>query len=207
MLSCLAPLPVLTAANAPERYSITLLPFVAVLLARGLGSGVVVVARLAPVRLRPWLVGVLGLPLLGLVGQESHARLQERVTSLPPTGSVPHFAWRLARATEEAVPDSSSVASPMREIPAHLNRAHCPRTTCTATRPEEWVPVCLAHLRRGCPSDETTPLAWMVRGPTGMGDDPASQALGAHAAETWGVAAKVDHGEYSAVVIAVPPEE
>ena len=204
LLSCLAPLPLLSAANAPERYGITLLPFVAVVLARGLGSAASSVARFAPARHRHWVVGGLGFSMVIFVGLNTHASLQRVLALVPRPGAVPRLALRLSAALDRVLPGSAAIASPMREVPAHLKRPHCPRTSCTPDLGGNSVASCLLHLRRRCPGDGPIPLIWLTEAPAGMGDDAVSQAVGEHAAATWGELARVREGEFEGVVLAIP---
>jgi len=207
LLACLAPLPLLVAADAPDRYAINLLPFVAVVLARGVGSVVAVLSWSAPVDRRRWIVAGIGLPVTVFVVWQSQSRLASGLASIPHPDTVPRLAWRLSVVVERALPGRSAVASPMREVPAHLGRPHCPRTSCVPSAEQtDAIAACLDHLRRSCAGEGPVPLVWLSEAPLGMGDDALSQAVGAHAAETWGELARVREGGFEGVVVAVPRE-
>ena len=67
--------------------------------------------------------------------------------------------------------------------------------------------VCIAHLREECEGYGPIPLVWLERGPLGMGDDATSQALGAWAAERYGVTSRLETRAFDAVLISVPRVE
>jgi len=204
LLSCLAPVPVLAAANSPFRYAITLLPFVALMLARGVAAVVHTPMVWAPPRARLGWAVVVGLGVASWVGMDSHTRLSHALSNLPtPTASA-----RMGRVLSEVVkrefPGDGAVASPMREVPAYLGRAQCPRTTWYSTEVPDTVPNRLEHMRASCHGEGPIPFIWFPKAPYGMGDDAMSQAVGLHAFERWGERARLIEGELEAVVIAVP---
>lgn len=198
LLCCLAPVPVLAAAGAEPRYAANLLPFVAVLLARGLAWPVSVVAR--------WTgpVGVLvgGALLCAAVWPTVRVAQDAAVMSIPPPTDVSQDAVKLAAALEKSFPVAPAVATPLREAAAHLGRQHCPRASCVGDA--DAAEQCLAHLKTACSGEGPVPLVWLERGPPGMGDDPVSQATGALAVERYGAAQTVTTKTMRAVLVAVP---
>lgn len=92
----------------------------------------------------------------------------------------------------------------MREVPAYLGRAQCPRTTWYSVDVPDTVLNRLEHMRASCHGEGPIPFIWFPKAPFGMGDDAMSQALGRYASERWGERARVAEGDLEAVVIAVP---
>jgi hypothetical protein len=211
LLACLAPLPVLAAAGAEPRYASNLLPFVAVLLARGLVGPLRALAGplAGPPRSAAAGARLAGAVLLGGVaaawlGPRALDAQADAVARIPRTDPVATGALALAEAIGSAFPSSGGVATPLREAAAHLGRPFCPRSSCVSGGRGADPAACVAHMRRECSGAGPIPLVWFTRGPLGMGDDARSQAFGAWAAERYPVAARVEHAAFDAVIISVP---
>ena len=196
LLLCLAPIPVLAAASAPERYGSNLLPFVAVLLARGCAS---------PIALLGWMGGrpvqaAASVGLIGLLASPLQRAQDFSAQGIPPiTGNATQII-ELSGAIERTFPGDSAIVTPMIESAAMISRPICPRQNCWGSEVE----VCLNHIRSTCPGDGPIPLVWLERGPRGMGDDLLSQAVGATVAEAYGVQETVETTSMRAVLVSIP---
>ena len=196
LLLCLAPIPLFAASNAPPRYGTNLLPFVAVLLARGCASPVALVGRVGGdyVRAATSIAAVaLLIPLLQSVQDFSAG-------SIPPISEKDKDIVLLTQALKEHFPGDSAIVTPVIESAAMLSRPHCPRMDCWGAS----VHVCLIHIRRSCTGEGPIPLVWLQQGPSGMGDDSLSQDVGAFVAERYGIKGTVSTASMRAVLVALP---
>ena len=203
-LTTLAPAPFFAAAVAPDRYTENLLPFVALLVARGMASVVHTAGRLVPSTASPYVVGIAAVLGLGLVSEQAWSRLETATRFLSPPSADAASTRALARKLRRGVESDSAVASPIREVPAYLDRAHCPRSSCVPGAGEPAFERCAQHLRESCGGTGPIPLVWVEVGPVGMGDDDFSRAFGAWAADRWGVAGTYKDRTVHATFIAVP---
>jgi hypothetical protein len=149
LLATLAPLPVLAAAGAPERYGCNLLPAVALLVVRGIfalprwiGHGV------RPPRGR-WLIGAFGLPMalavvLGAWSNGQDARAQH----LPGAEALP--ARQLGELIQAHFPPGGGAVCSLREAAAHAGRGSCPATPCPFEASESSFRTCLAIIAAEC---------------------------------------------------------
>jgi hypothetical protein len=218
LLACLTPLVVFAAASAEPRYSQNLLPFAAILLARGLVAPLRALAgrgaatgpgrTVGPAsRARPWVAGALaGLGAMVLVHWVRGAQT-DALHRMPAGDPVAASAVELAAAIRQHFPDDSAVATPLREAAAHLGRPFCPRSSCTYLGDEKTIKGCVAKLQTECQGEGPIPLVWFQNGPLGMGDDRISQAVGAWCAENYPVLARVETFSFEAVLIAIPRPE
>ena len=208
LLACLAPVPLLAAAGAETRYTTNLLPFAAVLVARGLVAPLGLLAGRLPLRppWRPRTLLALGLGAAGGVALAVHAvrEVDRSISRLPRPDPVALGARELATALEIAFPGAGGVATPVREAAAYLGRPYCPRTSCIARRDEPGFVLCMHDLRAQCPGEGDIPLVWFRRGPQGMGDDALAQDVGRWASEHYRVVDEVSVAAFDAVLIAVP---
>lgn len=198
LLLCLAPIPLLAASNAPNRYGWNLLPFVAVLLARGCASPAALLGR--------WLgaygyVAAAILTLVLLVPPLQSAQ-DLAVRSIPPISQRDQDLLQLTQTIAEHFPGDSAIVTPVLETAAMLSRPHCPRQNCWGNA----VGSCLNHIRRSCSGEGPIPLVWLQSGPQGMGDDPLTQAVGAYAMEQYGATATISTGSMQGVLVALPRE-
>lgn len=210
LLACLAPVPLLAAAGAEARYTSNLLPFAAVLLARGLVAPLGLLAGRLPLR-PPWgsrTLVTLGLGTIGgiALAVNSLSAVDRSIGRLPRPDPVAVGARELATAVAAAFPGEGGVATPVREAAAHLGRPYCPRASCTAQRDVAGIVRCVHELRAQCSGEGDIPLVWFRRGPLGMGDDVLTQAVGRWAAEHYVVVDEVETKAFDAVLIAVPRE-
>lgn len=134
LLSCLAPIPFLAAAGAPDRYGSNLFPFAAVLIGRGLASVGFALQRLAvavnPLLPRGLVGAALGVTVLVLTSQKIERR---GLTRAPMADEVLGF-YLLGREMERLFPPGTAVACPVTEslMQAGLDPCRdpvCPRTT------------------------------------------------------------------------------
>ncbi|HCH64037.1 MAG: hypothetical protein CL927_04825 [Deltaproteobacteria bacterium] len=207
LLSTLTPALLFASADSPERYTFNLLPFAALLTARGVGSVVCTLVRIIPHRLQPaaHLVGTLGLAVILVPGPWQF--LHGIRHAIPSPSDVAQAAGILATQIHQTVPGDSAVAVPYREAAALLERPYCPRASCTADGKPRAFERCLARLRAECSGTDPIPYVWFEQGPLGMGDDDFTQAFGRWAAETYGVADRVQLPVWNAAIIRIPRTE
>ncbi len=203
ILCCISPTFVFAAAQAEPRYSINLLPFVAILLGRGAAGPLRVLYGVVPLRARA-LLGLGAILLAGGALVQSHRALAGAVQTLPMPNAVSRSAVVLADAVHALAPNDSAVATPMREVAALLGRPHCPRTSCRPAAGVDVGPACIAHIQRECSGTGDIPLVWFRRGPLGMGDDPRSQETGQWAARQFEKQTSISVDVFDAVLILVP---
>ncbi|MCB9746258.1 MAG: glycosyltransferase family 39 protein [Alphaproteobacteria bacterium] len=204
LLSCLAPLPVLAAAGAEPRYSVNLLPFVAVLVVRGLVSPFALAEGALRLRWPRWPKGLLALiPAWTLCWTAWHVSAASRVPPLPPLGQL-MAARELGERIAEGAPGPGGAASPLREAAAHAGRDFCPQTACPFGRTEADFLACVELLDAQCPGEGPIPYVVMERwdGPIGANE----AAMGAWARARWGTAATVQRGPLKAHLVFIPRE-
>ena len=168
LLFCLAPLPVLAAAQAPLRYADNLSPAGALLLVRGMASMLLIAAwglrSLAPrgagwVRLHRvpggLLTGMLG---LGLAAGAVHDATPHRRPLLPTVEELGY--WQLGQVLKEEFPAGSGVGSPIREALVAGELQYCPRQVCPVVGDEEEFWRCLSVMKVDCAGD--APLGYVV---------------------------------------------
>jgi hypothetical protein len=168
LLFCLAPLPVLAAAQAPLRYADNLSPAGAILLVRGLAS-VVLIAAWAIRRVAPRGAGFVALHRvpaqvltagigLGLAGAAVQDAKPHRRPLLPTIEELGY--WQLGELLSREFSPSSGVASPIREalVPGQLQ--YCPRQVCPVLSEEAEFWRCLGVMKNDCAGDE--PLGYVV---------------------------------------------
>jgi len=161
LLFCLAPLPVLAAAQAPLRYADNLSPAGALLLVRGMASVILMacwcVRRIAP-RGSGWvwlhripagaLTGLLGLTLVAGAYEDAETHRRPLLPTVQELGY-----WQLGQSLSELFPAGSGVASPIREalVPGQLR--YCPRQVCPLGSSEDEFWRCLAVMNEDCDGD------------------------------------------------------
>jgi|GEM_PF-3951399 len=207
LVSAVAPAPFFAAAEAPDRYTENLLPFVALLIARGLASAVHTVVRVVPQQGQPWVWGLLAVGVTVWVADISKTRLDIARQFVSAPGPEARAALVLSQRVDYLVPSDSAVATPIREAAAHLGRPYCPRRSCVPGTGTDAFEACVAHLRTSCQGTGPIPLVWVREGPVGMGDDAFSQAFGAWAAETYGTTGYATTTAMRASVITIPRTE
>jgi hypothetical protein len=161
LLLCLAPLPLLSAVDAPIRYGANLLPFVALLMARGvvglvllaergLDLGLLRASGKLPLR-RPlrWPVGLLSFAVAvfcveNAVNSRARVREPHRLTD-DEIGTL-----LLSGALREAFAPGQPVACPVREAVFMAGLRYCPDRVCPVTADERAYLQCLQVLNEEC---------------------------------------------------------
>ena len=211
LLTCLAPLPFLAAAHAPTRYGENLLPFAAVLLARGMGTVACALQRAVAAILPPWPALRIGEWLVGALLAVAAAYTTTQLVAArgltrarlsdESVGSL-----LLASALSEAFADGTKVACPMSEALLLTKLESCRAQPCPLTPDEPAVVACLQTLARTCGTRGT--LAYVVLPGHQMYDPKARgrPALDAWIAERVPAQSSVQIGEFSALIYSVPAE-
>jgi hypothetical protein len=211
LLTCLTPLPFLAAAHAPTRYGENLLPFAAVLLARGMGTVACALHRAVVAILPPWRALTIGAWLVGAMLAVSAAyattqRVAARGLTRARLSDESVGSLLLASALSEAFADGTKVACPMSEALLLTKLESCRAQPCPLTPDEPAVVACLQTLARTCGTRGT--LAYVVLPGHQMYDPKARgrPALDAWIAERVPAQSSVQIGEFSALIYSVPPE-
>ena len=211
LLTCLAPLPFLAAAHAPTRYGENLLPFAAVLIARGMGTVACGLQRAVAAMLPPWRALTIGGWLVGAILAVAAAYTTTQLVAArgltrarlsdEGVGSL-----LLASALSETFADGTRVACPMTEALLLTKLESCRAQPCPLTPDEPAVVACLQTLARTCGTRGT--LAYVVLPGHQMYDPKARgrPALDAWIAERVPAQASVQIGEFSALIYTVPAE-
>jgi len=205
LLLCLSPLPFLAAAGAPERYSQTLIPIAALLLARGLALPLGLVDMAVKAKVPRWPAGVLGLGVGLALAAGLWQGAARWVKPMPPrTEDV--SAWQLGRAIAENFPAGGHVACPIREANVLAGRDYCPRTVCPTGTSESAFWFCLGIMNQECEGDGDLPYVSAVKS---RGDERSEnrKAMDAWVIEKWGAAAEVRTHDLDAWVVSVPRDE
>lgn len=205
LLACLAPLPVLAAADAPGRYGSNLLPFAALLLVRGMISPLALIDFGVGRAWRRWIPGVLGGLLAVAVALSGWQIAQPRRTILPPVDQG-LASRRLGNAIAEHFPARGGAVCQDREAAAIAGRAFCPQTNCPHNASEAAYRRCLGYLDEECLGEGAIP--YVILGETNRYPmDAAHQGMDDWVRERWGTLATVHTSEYVAEVIAIPRDE
>ncbi len=205
LLACLAPLPVLAAADAPQRYGANLLPFAALLLVRGLFSPLALIDFGVGRAWSRWVPGVIAGLLAVAVAVAAWGVSQPRRKILPPVDRG-LASRRLGNAIAEHFPARGGAVCQDREAAAIAGRSFCPQTNCPHAATEASYRHCLGFLDQECMGDGEIPyviLAETQRYPI----DDAHRGMDDWVRERWGVLATVHTSEYVAEVVGIPREE
>jgi len=205
LLLCLAPLPLLQAAGAPERYSDNLLGVVAVLMARGL-VGPLRLGELGLRRLwRAWPVGLLSLGVgLGVAWSGAEANAAWRQPSPPHFEGVLHA--RLAALLGEHLEPGHGVATTARAALVMADLELCPRSFCPQSDSVPHVTTCLQLMALECPGPDQ--LVWVSTDWAQL--DPSfvnRQSMTAWIAARWPEVGRVVVGDRGHRVFLVPRED
>ena len=207
LVCCLAPLPVLAAAGAEPRYASNLLPFVAVLVARGLTC----LPGLVELGLRErwaWFPrGVLALPLVIWVGVNAWRDSWEIRQTPQPVHVTSEAARELGVLLAEHFPGGGGAASPIREAAAYAGRDFCPTTACPFGIGQGWYEQCVKTVRQQCAGEGPIPYVVVRDGPIGMGDSERVQAMGDWIVDKYPIAAEFESAQYTATIVAIPRQK
>lgn len=201
-LACLAPMPLLLALDAPPRYSTNLLPFLALLVARGFAS--LLALPEAALRLwRPsWPRGVAALaPALLLLWTAWDKGAGLRTAPLPPP-QRPFAARELGEAMRERLPGDGGAYAELREAAAQAGRKYCPSTPCPRGGTERDFEGCLAILADECGGEGPIPYVAILRDTVAL--SPEEVAMAQWAIARWGSLAQVENAEIEAHLVAIP---
>jgi hypothetical protein len=222
LLLCLGPLPFLAAVNAPVRYGANLLPFVALLLARGLLSPVALVERLlqaisvklalrfpAVDRVAPswlklrWPVGLLtfGVALFGM--HEAH-EARGRLWRAYPLSDDEVGTALLAEALKANFPAGSAVACPVRESVLMAGLRYCPERVCPVVANERMYNQCLVVLGEEC--GDVGDIGYIATSAQHFYDPNATArpAMDAWVAERWPAVRTVSWKKFQATIHVIP---
>jgi len=157
LLSYLAPLPFLAAAQAPERYGWNLLPIAALLLMRGLASMALVLEHGVHHLWRRWPTGILamgvGLAVAWAAWNNGHGMRYV----LPPSMDGKEVR-QLGELIEEHFEPGGGAMCTVREAAAHAGRQYCPRSPCPISLGERFFEQCLTTIDVECSGDGPVPV-------------------------------------------------
>ncbi len=162
LLAYLAPLPLLAAAQAPDRYGWNLLPIAALLLMRGLGSMVLTLEHGVRALWRRWPTGVLamgvGLAVAWAAWNNGHGMRYV----LPPSmdGKEVRDLGELIEAHFE--PGGGAVCT-VREAVAHAGRQYCPQSPCPISIGEKFFEGCLTTIGVECAGEGPVPVVVILQ--------------------------------------------
>ncbi len=205
LLLCLAPLPALIAVGAPTRYVDNFLGVVAVLMARGIGSPLVL-GELGLKRLwKPWPLGTLALALgAGSLVHADRAGEDWKMPSLPDNEGILHA--RLAGLLSARLPPGSGVSSSARAALVMADMELCPQRACPLGSDERHFEACLQTLARECPGE--APIGWITT--DWSQQDPYSlnrQAMSDWIAERWPLQGRVRADRRAHRLFLIPRED
>ncbi|MFH1467875.1 MAG: glycosyltransferase family 39 protein [Pseudomonadota bacterium] len=166
LLAILAPLPVLAAAGAPERYGWNLLPVLALLLVRGMFA----VPRWIDHGVRylheRWPLGALGLPLALAVVIGAWANGHGSRYVLPPSMDGLEVRQLGELITSHFPPGGGAVCT-VREAAAHAGRSYCPGTPCPFGVTTRFFRMCLEAIDKECGGEGPVPYV-IIEQATGL---------------------------------------
>ncbi len=207
LLLCLAPLPLLAAAQTPDRYANNLAPAGALLLARGAFSLLALVLhglkRMHPIadRLRPGLFTALGLGIFVREVQTS----TELTMAIQPT-TVELGRWQLGQVLKEVFPAGTGVAVVVREPLVAGQHVRCPNHICPEEATEVAFEECLSYMKSECPGEETLAYVTLLASLQDP-NSPARPAMDKWVSEKWDPIKTIRTPGFSASIYAIPREE
>ena len=156
LLSYLAPLPLLAAAQAPERYGWNLLPIAALLLVRGLGSIALCVEHGIHQLWQRWPIGVLAMVVGVAVAWAAWHNGHGMRYVLPPSMDGQEVRELGELIGEHFEPGGGAVCT-VREAVAHAGRQYCPQSPCPISIGERFYQQCLTTMDKECAGDGPVP--------------------------------------------------
>lgn len=204
LLLCLAPLPVLAAVDAPERYSYNLVPLVLLLAGRGIAGVLGGIDALVTLWAPRWPSGALALVVAGAtaaaVGSQNAYELQIR----PPPGDAVSAAV-IGEALAERFSPGGGASVPLREAAIGVNRVYCPHSDCPRNQSDEELRRCLLVMDQECGGEGDIPYV-VLRGPNPELSRPSRQWLDDFVRANFGPGDRVDAGQYAAEIFRIPRE-
>ena len=205
LLLCLAPLPVLAAADAPLRYGANLLPFAALLLMRGLISPLAL-AEMGISRLwHPWPRGLIAGAVAVGVAVAAWQVAEPRRRILPPVDQG-MASRRLGQALQENFSTRGGAVCQDREAAAIAGRSFCPQSNCPHAASEAAYRRCLGILLEECGGEGPIPYVVLTDTNRYPSDDP-HRGMDEWVRDRWGTVAEVHTAHYLAHVVAIPRDE
>lgn len=156
LLCYLAPLPVLAAAQAPERYGWNLLPIAALLLVRGLASIAFTLGHGIRALWRRWPLGLLSMAVGVAVACASWTNGHSARFVLPPSMDGQEVRQLGELIQQHFEPGGGAVCS-VREAVAHAGRQYCPHSPCPMGIGEHFFEQCLATIDTECGGEGPVP--------------------------------------------------
>ncbi len=205
LLLCLAPLPVLAAADAPLRYGANLLPFAALLLVRGLVSPLALLDTGVRRLWAPWPRGLIAGAVAVAIAVSAWQIAEPRRRILPPIDQG-LASRRLGQALIENFPARGGAVCQDREAAAIAGRSFCPQSSCPHTATEAAYRRCLGILLEECRGEGPIPYVVLVdadRYPS----DAAHQGMDEWVRERWETVSSVHTTRYLAHVVSIPRDE
>jgi hypothetical protein len=209
LLSCLAPLPILAAVNAPTRYADNLAPFGIILFTRGLfaipGLVALVAGRYRP-SLGTWAQGIGAAAILGILVWGSVERVDWR-RGPPGVPSREMVEVRsLGRSLKAHFPTSTSAVCVVREASAYAGMDYCPGSPCPMFWDERSFRECLSVVAEECRGDG--PIPWVVVEGAPSDALPAPRRdMDAWMLERWPVVEVFEGTSFKATMLSVAREE
>ena len=207
ILACLAPLPVLAAVEAPPRYANNLMPFVALLVARGGAMVVVGIERVVHWFWRSWPVGI-GVSAAGLAAAALTVR-QPWMDAYPNNNVDEDIVgfYLLGDALDDAFADGAKVACPVTEALFQAGLTGCNELRCPVTADETAIVACLDSMKSGCSTDGYVGYVLL---PGRQMYDPAMggrTAMDVFVAGRFTAEKNISFGRFSAAVYRIPVDQ
>jgi hypothetical protein len=207
LLTCLAPLPLLAAAQAPERYGDNLAPAAAILLVRGGFSAAAMILltlgyfRSTGVRLRGAVFAALGIGIFAGELQQSSIFIDPQRPTTVELGR-----WVLGQRLKEHFPPNTGIAIVAREPIVAGHHERCPAHVCPEESTESTFAQCLHMMNLDCIGDG--PLAYVaIESELQDPNAPARGAMDQWIAKRWSPIDQVDMPGFTATVFAIPRSE
>jgi hypothetical protein len=207
LLACLAPLPLLAAAQAPDRYGDNLAPAGAILLVRGgFSAGAMALWALGKLRttgdeFRRPVFAAIGLCFFG--GELHHTA---RFTEPQRPSPVEMGRWALGQSLKKHFPPNTGIAIVVREPIVAGHHERCPSHVCPEDSTETAFAQCLHMMNMDCIGDG--PLAYVgLKSDLKDPNAPARDAMDQWVAKQWSPIDQVDAPGFTASVFAIPRSE
>jgi hypothetical protein len=214
LLACLAPLPVLAAAGAPDRYGWNLLPIAALLLVRGLGSIALVMEHGIHARWARWPTGVLAMAVGCLVAWSAWTNGHGARYVLPPSMDGQEVR-QLGDLLQEHFEAGGGAVCSVREASAHAGRQYCPQSPCPMGIGKRFFTQCMATLGKECAGEGPLPFVVVQQAQLlphtqleGSGPlRPEREAFDAWMLERYQPVATMKARQFTAHLLSVPRED
>lgn len=203
LLSCLAPLPVLTAVGAPARYGSNLTGFGAVLLARGALAAISAPERGVRRFLPGWPEGLLGAVVAGVFAWRAAGMPKHT----PPLDDGVIGLYVLSNALQETFPPGAGVECPPTEAVLQAGLKSCGTRHCPVGSDEGSIRACLHAIAVTCPSEGFVGYVALPGREMYDPNSPGRPAMDAWVAAHFQPAKSVTYGRFSADVYKLPVDQ